>query len=448
MSNQPISLITLADDRLAKQNAREKVAVGYDPVTRTGRYADQLKLLGEIPYRELDAKIKRGESLTFDEAFVGMCYVLCTTNAHLRQVFAPLIAQAYARPYIGDFELSLVGTAFISSMATKEALTSLSWQEIAGFVAAASMDTVVELQFDEAVETCGMGGDRGYARLRGKKTINVSTLSAIVLAAAGLPTLKHGSYGNTTKIGSTEAIEMFGVNPNYTSTDEVYANFAKIGFCYLDAHWSKTIHDLSHLLMMETINHIVGPMTPPISRRTRLTKLIGVNEKVHPEDITKAYAELHRRGVYNVGGVVAVCGLSDGWSRVHHDRAFTRRFGILDELSPFGNMIAISYEDQILGCTYFDLRTLCEVDPDEIFVENSRATLEIANSEAISGANPSLARYLAANAAFGYYAYMYLGKEPSTLRGLDANLLHSAYSICLHTISSGKAVEFLHSLVQ
>ncbi len=447
MTDRPISLVLLEGDRLLKQQAREQVATDYDVVLRTGRFSDQLKLLGEVPYRDLDAKIKRGESLTYEEAFVGMCYVLCTTNSHIRAQLGPMIARAYGRSQIGDLEMSLIGTAFISSMATKEALKNLSSKEIAGFVAAASMDTVVELNFDEVVETCGMGGDRGYQRLQGKKTINVSTLSSIVLASTGIPAIKHGSYGNTTKIGSTEAIEMFGVNPNYLSLEEVYEYFAKIGFCYLDAHWSKTIHDLSHLLMMETINHIVGPMTPPISSNTRLTKLIGVNEKVHPSDVVRAYMELHRRGVYNVGGVVAVCGLSDCWRTFSHDRGFSRAYGILDELSPFGNIIATSFEKHEIGCTYFDLESLCVVNPDEIFIENSKETLEIANYGAISGENINLARYLAANAAFGYYAHVFMGKYPSTLRGLDINLLRESYVTCLEVITSGRSVDFLHSLV-
>lgn len=127
------------------------------------------------------------------------------------------------------------------------------------------MDTVIQIDRPHVIETCGMGGDVGFVHNgTTKKTINVSTLSAIVLAALKYPVAKHGSYANTSAVGSTEAIELLGANTSLTSIDEVERVWEQSGFCFLDAHWCKTIHDLSHLLMMETINHVARAYEPAV----------------------------------------------------------------------------------------------------------------------------------------------------------------------------------------
>ena len=133
-------------------------------------------------------------------------------------------------------------------MAQREALVGLSSEEIAGMVAASMMDINYRIGFDPYVlETGGMGGDKGFmVGGEKKKVINASTLSAILLSSIGVPVVKHGSYANTSKVGSTEAIEALGVNIYQTSAADIKQLFDQTGFYFSDAHIAKTIHDLSH----------------------------------------------------------------------------------------------------------------------------------------------------------------------------------------------------------
>lgn len=446
-----ISKITLNANRKEKQDARELVGLHYSATERLSRFPGALELLSHTALAAIDRKVKHGKDLTFEEAFCGMCYVLAATNARFYDAVHGAFAQAYKSSFSHEKAIAY-GTAFVQLMAAKESMRHLTPDEVAGIAAASMMDTVIQLKREHVIETCGMGGDLGFAH-NGvvKKTINVSTLSALVLAALGYPVAKHGSYGNTSAVGSTEAIELLGANTSLTSVDQVEALWKTSGFIFLDAHWCKTIHDLSHLLMMETINHVAGPMSPPFTPETLLTKLMGVNEKVHPSVIARAYGLLHERGLQLNSGIAIVCGLDAGGMGIDpYDEQAVRAHTIVDELSPFASVVSIAHGDLYKGSFIVRPEDFgVSIDPLRVQVTNTQEDILRANMQALQNEDKELARYLAMNSAVAMLVENYQGRDDLIVHNrLNAKYLRECYNACLQAIQSGKAWAVLQEHVR
>lgn len=454
-----VSRIPLAGAKLAKQEARDTIwlEAGGDAGTRIAlerlrNRTDAFDLIGKISLGDIDRKVKAGNNLTFEEAGAGMLHVIAATNASFERVARQKFVDAY-----GDFcdqRAIAMAAAFLNLMAAKESLWSLSAEEIAGMVAATSVDLAYRFnpptRSSSVLETCGMGGDRGFTRQgRRFKSINVSTLSAAVASTVGVSALKHGSYGNTSAVGSTDAIESLGAKVAHGSLADVLGPWQQSGFAYLDAHASKTVHDLSHLLRMETVNHVIGPMTPPLASDIRVSRIMGVNEKVHPATVVRAYAILHERGFANVGGLAVVAGLERGARAAECVASATalKDASRIDELSPYESVVAVGFgqsEPKLLTLApeSFGIR----LDESAVLLPSDDGALaRRSNLQVLAGSAPDLAAYLAMNAALGVTV-----ARAQDLAGLlgGLNALAETTAECLEAIRSGRTGETVRRYVE
>ncbi len=413
----------------------------------------ELEGLGRFKYADL---IKRmlSEHLSFSEAFAAMCYALRMSNSHLRVNKLGGLPDDFGDP--GNL---LAAREMLSGFAMKEAWAHLTPDEVAGMVAATMLDVLRYPSYGPVLfENCGMGGDRGM-RFNGepasRKTINGSTLSTLVVAALGHKTAKHGSYSNTSAVGSTDAIERLGVvvdTPDPGAQDTLAAS----GFHFTCAHAWKTIHDLSHALpKRETVNHVVGPMTPPVDPvDTRLDKVVGVSEKLHPAIVVRAYEILRDKGLVNLRHAAAVCGLDrilDIGEVGMHTRV--RDATVLDELSPYASVVSILREGRYVGTHQLTpgMFGVTFRDPRSIFIRNDETSIMNANWRALCGEDvgDQLPKYLAMNAAFSVYLIDHLSNDPvSKTRRPDSDALRTAYDACYQVICNGRVVAFLNDLIE
>ena len=118
----------------------------------------------------------------------------------------------------------------------------------------------------DTVDIVGTGGD-------GSNTVNLSTMAAIVVAAAGVPVVKHGNRAASSKSGGADMLEALGVRIDL-GPDEVARCVAEvgIGFCFAPVfHPSyKYAGPPRREIGVPTVFNILGPLTNPAGPRAGL----------------------------------------------------------------------------------------------------------------------------------------------------------------------------------
>lgn len=117
-----------------------------------------------------------------------------------------------------------------------------------------------------AVDVVGTGGDQAH-------TVNISTMAALVTAAAGAPVIKHGNRAASSKCGAADVLEALGVAIDL-GPEQVAQCVAEtgIGFCF-----SPVFHPAMRYaagvrreIGISTAFNFLGPLTNPAQPGTAL----------------------------------------------------------------------------------------------------------------------------------------------------------------------------------
>lgn len=169
----------------------------------------------------------------------------------------------------------------------------------------------------DVLEIVGTGGD-------GANSFNISTTSAMVIAAAGVPVAKHGNRAASSKSGAADVLEALGVKIDLPP--ERSAELLKeIQICFLFAQnyhiAMKYVAPIRKELGIRTVFNILGPLSNPAGANM---ELMGVYEQELVEPLAQVMAKLGVvRGMVVYGqdkldeismsAPTSVCETRDGW---------------------------------------------------------------------------------------------------------------------------------------
>lgn len=184
--------------------------------------------------------------------------------------------------------------AFLAALTTKSTKAE-TIEEISG-CAAAMRDHATKVEHDmDVMDIVGTGGD-------GAHSFNISTTSALVLAAAGIRVAKHGNRAASSSCGTADCLEALGVNIAL-EPEQCVALLKEVGICFLFAqkyHASmKYVGAIRKELGIRTVFNILGPLTNPASPTMQL---LGVYDESLVQPLAQVLTTLGvRRGLVVYG---------------------------------------------------------------------------------------------------------------------------------------------------
>jgi anthranilate phosphoribosyltransferase len=190
-------------------------------------------------------------------------------------------AEAVMDEIMGGKASDIQMAAFLTAMAVK----GETIEEVTASAAGMRKHCIRILHDMDVLEIVGTGGDRSFS-------FNISTTSAMVISAAGIPVAKHGNRASSSKSGSADVLESLGVD--ITIPPEKSLELLKsINLCFLFAqnyHISmKYVAPVRKELGIRTIFNILGPLVNPAGANM---ELLGVYDADLIEPMAKVLANL------------------------------------------------------------------------------------------------------------------------------------------------------------
>lgn len=196
---------------------------------------------------------------------------------------------------MSDIMSGEVGEVQIAALLTALHLKGETADELCGFAAAMREKAVLVEAPDDCLDTCGTGGS-------GLSTANTSTMSAFILAAAGVNVAKHGNRASSGKCGSTDVLEELGVciDPGPEQAAQLLEDL-NIAFLFAPRYHPavKYVVPVRRQIGFRTVFNFLGPLCNPAGTRRQL---LGVSDPAMAPLMAQALADLGSEKVMIVHG--------------------------------------------------------------------------------------------------------------------------------------------------
>lgn len=188
-----------------------------------------------------------------------------------------------AEVVLGEVLAGEAGPARIAALALALRAKGESVSEMTGFVRA-MLSHAVALEVPdgtELIDTCGTGGDR-------LRSINVSTIAALVVAATGAKVCKHGGRASSSAVGAADVLEALGAVADLAPAGVTRCiEEVGMGFCFAPRFHPamRFAAPVRRELGIPTVFNFLGPLANPgraryqvvgVSDRTMADKMLGV----------------------------------------------------------------------------------------------------------------------------------------------------------------------------
>lgn len=205
----------------------------------------------------------------------------------------------------------------MSAYLTALSLKGETIDEITASAAGMRAHCVKLLHDMDVLEIVGTGGD-------GSNSFNISTTSALVIAAGGVPVAKHGNRAASSKSGAADVLEALGVKIDL-APERSAALLKDNSFCFLFAQnyhiAMKYVAPIHKELGIRTVFNILGPLSNPAGANM---ELMGVFDQSLVEPLAQVMGKLGvKRGMVVYGqdkldeismsAPTSVCEIQDGW---------------------------------------------------------------------------------------------------------------------------------------
>lgn len=173
----------------------------------------------------------------------------------------------------------------MSAYLTALAMKGETIDEITASAAGMRSHCVRLLNDMDVLEIVGTGGDQS-------NSFNISTTSAIVIAAGGVPVAKHGNRAASSKSGAADVLEALGVNIMVSPAKSAQM-LKDINICFLFAQkYHIAMRYVAHVrkeLGIRTVFNILGPLSNPAGASMQV---MGVYEEELVEPLARVLANL------------------------------------------------------------------------------------------------------------------------------------------------------------